>query len=188
MRGGRGVIRACLLGGALVLWGPRLGLGAQSARAPEYQIKAVFLFNFAQFVDWPAGAFPDSAAPIVIGVLGNDPFGPYLDETVRGEKVRGHSLEVRRYRRIADIKTCHILFINPSGGGRLEDVLGELKDRAILTVGDDAGFAQRGGMIRFVSEKSKIRVRINLEAATAAHLTISSKLLRAAEIVTPGKP
>jgi hypothetical protein len=70
----------------------------------------------------------------------------------------------------------------------LEGLLSTLKDRAILTVGDDAGFAQRGGMIRFVSENSRIRMRINLEAAAAANLTISSKLLRAAEIVTPGKP
>jgi len=151
-------------------------------------VKAVFLFNFAQFVDWPAGAFPDSAAPIAICVLGNDPFGSYLDETVRGEKVRGHSFEVHRFRKIEEVKTCHILFINASGQNRLEDVLGTLRDRAILTVGDDAGFAQRGGMIRFVSEKSRIRVKINLAAAAAANLTISSKLLRAAEIVTPGKP
>ena len=180
-------IQACLLGSlVLVACGP--WLEAQAPRASEYQVKAVFLFNFAQFVDWPPGAFPDSAAPIVIGVLGNDPFGAYLDETVRGERVRGHPLEVRRYRTIEEIRTCHILFINPSGAGRLEDVLGELKDRAILTVGDDAGFAQRGGMIRFVSENSRIRMRINLEAAAAANLTISSKLLRAAEIVTPGKP
>jgi uncharacterized protein DUF4154 len=163
-------------------------LGAQSARALEYQVKAVFLFNFAQFVGWPAGAFADSMAPMVIGVLGNDPFGSYLDETVRGEKVHRHSLEVRRYRKIEEITTCHILFINPSGERRLEEVLSNLKNRAILTVGDDPGFAQRGGMIRFVSEKSKIRMRINVAAASAVNLTISSKLLRAAEIVTQGTP
>jgi uncharacterized protein DUF4154 len=180
-------MRACLLGWVVLLgWGRRLG--AQSARALEYQVKAVFLFNFAQFVGWPAGAFPDSVAPMVIGVLGNDPFGPYLDETVRGEKVHGHSLEVHRYRNIEEITTCHILFISPSRERRLEDVLGNLKNRAILTVGDDLGFARRGGMIRFVSEKSKIRMRINVAAATAANLTISSKLLRAAEIVTQETP
>ena len=67
----------------------------EAARASEYQVKAVFLFNFAQFVDWPASAFPDATAPLVIGVLGDDPFGPYLDETVRGETVRGRPLETR---------------------------------------------------------------------------------------------
>ena len=83
------LLRAALAS-ALVSSG--LGLAAQTPRASEYQIKAVFLFNFAQFVDWPPGAFPDSTAPLVIGVLGDDPFGPYLDETVRGETVRGRPL------------------------------------------------------------------------------------------------
>ena len=183
----RGVIRAYLLGGiALLPWGPRVG--AQAARPSEYQLKAVFLFNFAQFVDWPAGAFPDSTAPLVIGVLGDDPFGPYLDETVRGETVRGRPFEVRRYQKIEDIRTCHILFVSPSEESRLEDILANLKHRAILTVGDGEGFAKRGGMIRFVSERNKVRMRINVAAVEAAQLTISSKLLRAAEIVTSGKP
>ena len=178
------LLRAALAS-ALVSSG--LGLAAQTPRASEYQIKAVFLFNFAQFVDWPPGAFPDSTAPLVIGVLGDDPFGPYLDETVRGETVRGRPLEIHRYQKIEDIKACHILFISASEESRLESILGNLKDRAILTVGDGAGFARRGGMIRFMSEKSKIRVRINLAAAEAAKLMISSKLLRAAEVITPGK-
>ena len=170
----------------LLLWGS--SLRAQATRPSEYQIKAIFLFNFAQFVDWPAGAFPDSTAPLVIGVLGDDPFGPYLDETVRGETVRGRPFEVRRYQKIEDIRTCHILFVSPSEESRLEDILANLKHRAILTVGDGTGFAKRGGMIRFVSERSRIRMRINVAAAEAVQLTISSKLLRAAEIVTTGKP
>ena len=180
-------IRAYLLGGVVLLpWGS--SLGAQSPQVSEYQVKAVFLFNFAQFVDWPAGAFPGPTAPLVIGVLGDDPFGPYLDETVRGETVRGRPLEVRRYRKIEDIRACHILFVSPSEESRLEDILANLRHRAILTVGDGAGFAQRGGMIRFISERNRIRMRINVAAAEAVQLTISSKLLRAAEIVTTGKP
>jgi len=151
-------------------------------------VKAVFLFNFAQFVDWPAGAFPDSTAPLVIGVLGDDPFGPYLDETVRGETVRGRPLAVRRYQQIDEVRTCHILFISASEESRLGNILDSLKHRAILTVGDSPAFAQRGGMIRFVSERNKIRMRINVAAVEAAQLTISSKLLRAAEIVSRGEP
>ncbi len=186
-RRARGVIQACLLGAVVLLpWGP--GLGAQAARASEYQVKAVFLFNFAQFVDWPARAFHDSTAPFVIGVLGNDPFGAYLDETVRGETVHGRPLEVHRYQGVGEIKTCHILFISPSEEDRLGEILDTLRDRAILTVGDLPAFALRGGMIRFVADKSRIRLRINIEAAKAANLTISSKLLRAAEIVSPDRP
>lgn len=157
------------------------------AQSKEYQIKAVFLFNFAQFVDWPTNAFPEAQTPLVIGVLGEDPFGSYLDETVRGEKVNNRPLIVQRYRRADEIKSCHILFISRSETDRLEAIFNGLKGRNILTVGDYEGFAQRGGMIRFFTEKNKVRLRIGLEAAKAANLTISSKLLRPAEIVAPGK-
>ena len=164
-----------------------LNLSAQPASSREYQVKAVFLFNFAQFVEWPTNAFPEVQTPFVIGVLGEDPFGAYLDETVRGEKVNNRSLVVERYRRAEEIKTCHVLFISRSEVNRLAEILANLKGRNILTVGDAESFAQRGGMIRFVTEKNKLRLKVNLEAAKAANLTISSKLLRSAEIVTPGK-
>ena len=157
------------------------------AQSTEYQVKAVFLFNFAQFVDWPNSAFPEAQAPLVIGVLGDDPFGAYLDETVRGEKVNNRPVIVQRYRSIGEIKSCHVLFISRSEMDRLEQILASLKGQSILTVGDFDGFARRGGMIRFVMEKNKIRLRIGLEAAKAANMTISSKLLRPAEIVAPGK-
>src|SRR2546426_3168378 len=117
---------------------------AQTPPAPEYQVKAVFLFNFAQFVEWPANAFPETRTPLVIGVLGEDPFGAYLDETVRGEKVNDQSLAVQRYRRVEEIKTCHVLFISRSEADRLEQIFNGLKGRNILTVGDCDGFAPRG--------------------------------------------
>ena len=170
------VISALLLSGTL-----------QAAAPTEYQLKAVFLFNFAQFVDWPQESFPEAQMPLVIGVLGEDPFGTYLDEIVKGETVNNRQLEIQRYHQVDEIKTCHILFISQSESKRLEQILNTLKGRNILTVSDSVGFTRYGGMIRFVTEKNKLRLRINLEAATAANLTISSKLLRPAEIVTPGK-
>ncbi len=160
---------------------------AQPAVSREYQVKAVFLFNFAQFVDWPSGTFPSAQAPLVIGVLGDDPFDGFLDDTIRDEKVNDHPLIVQRYRRVEEIGACHILFISQSESGRLDRILARLKDRNILTVGDAEDFARRGGMIRFVTENNKIRLRINMDAAKAAELTISSKLLRPAKIVTTGK-
>lgn len=160
---------------------------AQAGSPTEYQLKAVFLFNFAQFVEWPASAFAAPDAPLVIGVLGEDPFGAYLDEVVRGEKVDGHPLEVLRYRRVEDISTCHILFISRTEQDRLESLVARLKDRTILTVGDAEHFARRGGMIRFVTEHNRIRLHINIKAAEAASLKLSSKLLRPADIVTTGQ-
>jgi hypothetical protein len=153
----------------------------------EYQVKAAFLFNFSQFVQWPPAAFPGMQSPLVIGIIGDDPFGDYLDQLVRGEKVNHHPLVVQRFRRVEEIKTCHILFVSQSEARRWDQILPRLKGRTILTVGDVEGFAQREGMICFVTEKNKVRFIINVEAARAANLTISSKLLRVAEIIPAGK-
>ena len=148
----------------------------------EYQIKAVFLYNFAQFTEWPTNAFESSNAPIVIGIVGSDPFGSVLDDTVRGESVRGRKLVVERYQRMEEIKSCHVLFISQSEDQRLESILERVKDKPILTVSDIEGSAYRGVMIRFITEE-KIRLRVNLDAVENARLTLSSKLLRVAEIV-----
>lgn len=154
------------------------------AEFKEYQLKAVFLFNFAQFVDWPATAFSADESPLIIGILGEDPFGTVLDDTIRDELVGRRPLVVQRYRRIEEIATCHVLFISKSESARLETILSALKDRPVLTVSDADRAAQRGVMIRLLTEKKKIRLRINLDSAKMAGLTISSKLLRPAEIVS----
>jgi YfiR/HmsC-like len=166
----------------IVLFAGKWTLSAQTATSAEYQIKAVFLFNFARFVDWPAKAFPEVDALLVIGVLGDDPFGSYLDETVRGEKVNGHPLAVQRYRRVNEIKACHVLFVSRSEADRLDQIVGSLRGRSILTVGDTDDFTAHGGMIRLATEKNKVRMHINLDAVKAANLAVSSKLLRVAEI------
>ncbi len=180
---GRRPVAAALA--CLLWWGLAVSASAQPAR--EYQLKAVFLFNFAQFVEWPTTAFPDDESPLIVGVLGEDPFGATLDETVQGELVGHRNLIVRRYRRVEEITDCHILFIGKSESPRLESIVSALRGRDILTVSDADQAAQRGVMIRFVTENKKIRLRINLEVAKLAGLTISSKLLRPAEIVTTGK-
>src|SRR3989442_1657744 len=96
---------------AVLLLGGGPGLAAQTARASEYQLKAVFLFNFAQFVDWPADTFSDADTPVVIGVLGEDPFGSVLDQTVRDERLRGRPFQVRSEEHTSELQSCHILFI-----------------------------------------------------------------------------
>src|SRR5690348_13868702 len=157
-----------MLAAAPLLWaagGGGGGLAAQTGPATEYRVKAVFLFNFAQFVDWPADAFADSAAPFVIGVLGSDPFGELLDQTVLGEQLRGRPFEVRRYHTVDEITACHILFIHQPDGDRVGEILRRLRDRPILTVSDDADFAEQGGMVRFVTDRNRIRREINAAAA-----------------------
>lgn len=162
-------------------------LAAQPEISTEYKVKAVFLFNFAQFVEWPTNVFSDAQTPLTIGVLGDDPFGTFLDETVRDEKVGGHPLTIRRYSRVEDVQDCQILFISPSESKRMGRILADLKNKKILTVSDVEGFTQNGGAIGFVAEENKIHFRINLEAVKDVNLTISSKMLRLAEIVEPRK-
>ena len=168
----------------LLLLGSLLAAQAAVPPAPsEYQVKAVFLFNFSEFVEWPPAAFAGPAAPFVIGVLGRDPFGTTLDEAVRGETANGRPLVVRRFGRLQDVDNCQILFIDRSEGARLEEIVTGLGHRGTLTVTDFAGAARHGAMIGLINESSRIRLRIDVAAARAAGLVISSKLLRPAQIV-----
>jgi hypothetical protein len=157
------------------------------AAPSEYQVKAVFLFNFAQFVDWPVEAFPSPDAPFVIGVLGEDPFGAQLDNVVRGEHAEGRRIVIARYRNVGEIRNCNILFIGRTETGHLGEILTALAGRSILTVSDADPAGPRGVMILLVNENNRIRLRIDVVSAKAANLTISSKLLRPAEIVGRGE-
>jgi YfiR/HmsC-like len=151
--------------------------------ARETDLKAVFLFNFAEFVEWPPDAFPDETTPFVIGVLGDDPLGKSLGEIVANETVRNHKIVIRRFRNVQEITSCNILFISRSENPRLDRIFKFLNGRSILTVGETEGFSIHGGMVRFLVALNKLGLQINVEAAKAAGLTISSKLLRQAEIL-----
>ena len=162
---------------------------APAAQPPsrEYELKAVFLFNFSQFVEWPPASFSTAQAPLVIGILGKNPFGSYLEELVAGEKVNGHAVTIQYYNSVEEIRSCHILFVNLADTKKTERAIGDLRGRNILTVSDASDFSAQGGMIRFFTRENKIKFEIDLEASKAAGLTISSKLLRLAEIYIPPK-
>jgi hypothetical protein len=153
----------------------------------EYDLKAAFMFHFTQFVDWPPEALPAGNTPFTIGILGEDPFGRSLDEIVANEAVGGHKLLVRRFQDVNQIDSCQILFISASETSRLEHILSSLHRRSILTVGETREFALRSGMIGFVISEKRLRLAVNLAAANAARLTISSKLLRQSQIVGPAR-
>jgi len=142
------------------------------------QLKAAFLYNFAKFVTWPSAN--TNSPQFVIGILGNDPFGSFLEQMVEGEKIGNQSIVIQRYNDVSEIRNCHILYINK---GNAADVAKSLEARPILTVGDSDDFAQSGGIIRFYFTQNKIRLRINLKHTKAANLQISSKLLRLADVV-----
>jgi hypothetical protein len=177
----RALPRAALLLCAALL--AALHMSAAAAAPTEYQVKAVFLYNFSRFVDWPAGSFSAPNEPFVIGVLGADPFGERLDEAVRGEQVDQHPLIVRRFSDVAQIGDCRILFIDSSEDARLGQILAALDHHSVLTVSDVDGASERGVMIQLATQDNRVRLRINVASARAAGLTISSNLLRLAQIV-----
>jgi hypothetical protein len=163
-----------------------LPLPAHSAeiRTSEYELKAAFLFNFTQFVEWPTNAFESEMDPIVIGVLGPDPFGSTLDDLVQDESVHGRKLKVERYSGASEIKRPHILFVSKSLAAQWPEILRRTQGRPILTVSDIDRFSTRGGMIQLVTERNLVRIRINPDSARRADLNISSKLLRLADNVS----
>jgi len=144
----------------------------------EYQVKAAFLLNFTKFIEWPPAAFEAPASPLAICVLGEDPFGPALDQLVNGEMVSGHRVLTRRIKAGPAPKSCQILFISRSGKD-VSKILASLGP-GVLTVGEGESFVREGGMITFVIDGRHVRFRANQAAAESAGLKLSSKLLNVA--------
>jgi hypothetical protein len=159
-----------------------LPMRTANSQANATELKAVFLFNFAQFVEWPAAAFPSADAPLVIGVLGADPFGKTLDDVLRNERARNRRLALERYKRLSDIEHCQILYISRSEVAHIDEILEFFRGKPVLTVAETEDFAHEGGIIQLITDR-KVRLRINLKAAKAAGLNISAKMLQLAEIV-----
>lgn len=181
-------------------------LADEDASPSPAAVKAGYLLNLAEFVEWPTNAFPDPAAPIVLGVLGEDPFGPEL-EKLKGRKIDGRAIEIRRFKgalefrgeetpgrrqedlaqkrnkKIRELKACHILFISSTEKGFLAAILKSVKDASVLTVGELPEFTQSGGVVGFAGSGARVRIEINLAAAEEARLKISSKLLSLARII-----
>ena len=155
----------------------------QERDAPEYEIKAAFLYNFATFVEWPSSAFAGEESPFVVGVVGKDPFGPGLEEVFQGKTVGKRQIVVRRSAEEGDLPVCHLLFICKSERERAPKILEYLKGVPTLKVADFPGFAASGGCINFFIEGKKVRFEINPESAKRANLRVSSKLLRLARVV-----
>jgi hypothetical protein len=155
------------------------GLGGRAQESPltEYQIKSAFIFNFAKFVQWPPAAFPATGAPIVIGIMGENPFHEDLARTIRNKTVDDHPLVIKLFRSPVEATNCQILFISTSEKSRLPEILEALKGSSVLTVGETDHFNETGGMVNFFQAGTKLRFKINQEAALKAGLKISSKLL-----------
>jgi hypothetical protein len=161
-------------------------LQAQS-RVDEYQVKAAFLFHFAQFVEWPQQAFKNDTEPIVYCVIGEDPFHGALDAALNGKSIDAHPVQVRHVKRTEETLGCQVVFIGEPEKHLLPEVLAALKHNPVLIVGESEHFVQNGGTIGFCLEENRIRFEINLASAERARLKISSKLLALAKNVTGGR-
>jgi hypothetical protein len=172
--------------GMTLNWTPPADAQAGDADSSEYLIKAGFIYNFAKFVEWPSSAFSQPDSPIVIGVLGTDPFGNVLDRIVEDKKIGPRPFVVRRYKwgkDLKDLKDCKILFVSASEKAHVDEILLSVKALPILTVGETPGFAEHGGVIRFTLEDNRVRFEVNVDAAHQADLNISSRLLTLAKII-----
>jgi hypothetical protein len=155
-------------------------LHGQTAKPTEYQVKAVYLYNFGRFVTWPARAAASASAPFTLCVLGEDPFGAALDQVVAGETIGHAHVIVQRISKPQEAAICRVLFISSSRDSELKDILAALNSLSILIVSDMPEFAERGGMIQFVLDGSRVRFEVNLAAAERAGLSLSSEMLRLA--------
>lgn len=165
-----------------------LAMGPGGQRAPaqvlsDYQVKAAYLYNFAKFIQWPAEAFASDQSPLLLCIVGEDPFGPSLDGIAQGKTINGHAFVVRRTTNLDDIKVCQIIFTGSSDKRKISAVLQRLKGSSTLAVGESRDFAGMGGGIQFYLENDRVRFSINVDALQRAHLTASSKLLALAKIV-----
>ena len=160
------------------------GTSAGSGDVTKEQVEAAFLYHFCQFVEWPATAFTDASSPIVIGVLGRDPFGSVLDNTLKGKMSGGRSIQIRRASDPAALTACHIVFISTSEQARTSEVLGAFGTKPILTVGGMHHFAHTGGAINFFLVDKKVKFEVNPKAGEKAGLKFSSKLLSVGQVVS----
>jgi hypothetical protein len=158
------------------------GLHAQNAKQREYEIKAAYLYNFIRYIDWPADTLPPAGGRIIIGIVGDNPFGTAIDP-LNGKQIKGCTLAVKQIIDAKDLDQCQIIFICASEKLRLPEIFRELKDSKALTVSEIDGFAAQGGIINFIYERNKVRFEINPDAARRSRLNVSSDLLKLARLV-----
>ena len=181
MRRGRALAASAVLFMAGVCGRPVAGSGSV---ALEYEVKAAFLFRFAQFVEWPPDAFKGAGEPFTYCTIGDDPFRGALERTLNGKTIGQRPLRVEHLNGAGRVEECQVLFVGGSGERKhVEEMLAGTGTLPILTVGEGDRFAENGGTIGFCTEDNKIRFEVNLDAAGKAGLKISAKLLALAKTV-----
>ncbi len=159
---------------------------AQGGEVAEYRLKLAFLYNFVQYIQWPADAFGSPTAPVVLCVAGPNPFKGEIRQGLSGRTAGGHPIQIRRIRADDSLLDCHVIFVRASERRTAAKLLASLKGANILTVGEDKSFADEGGLINMSLDENRLRFEVNLDAAMQTRLKISSKILGLARIVKIG--
>ena len=158
---------------------------ADEQSAKEYEVKAAFIFKFAQFMEWPAAAFASDKDPIVVATFGEDPFEGGLDRVMAGKSIGNRPVVVKHFGGADEITRCHILFAAASSSEDVAGVLHKWAKSPVMTIGDGDNFCQEGGIIQFIIEDGKIHFEVNMEAEDQSGVKISSRLLKLAKIYKP---
>ena len=162
----------------VVLLGGHLAWAAEAAVPKEYQLKAAFLYNFTKFVEWPPDRFAEATSPIVIGVVGRNPFGDELDKITRGRTVNRRAILVKIITRADEVLSVHLLFVPAGEENRLPATAWQ--NIAVVAVGESEAFAAEHGTIIFRRAEDKVRFEINITAAEKSELKISAQLQKLA--------
>lgn len=157
--------------------------GAAQVPFAEYHVKATWLLNFVRFTEFPTNAFASKESPIVVGVLGKDPFGDELERAFGGKVAKGRRFEIRKVASGREMQGCHVLFIASSEKRRLRDLCEQVRKMPILTVSDVDGFLEQGGVINFLLKRDALRFEISVSSAQAAGLRLDARLLELADSV-----
>lgn len=173
---------------ALLLGFPGVGVNAATAPTRAAHAKAAALSNVIAFTEWPKSAFATEDAPLVLGVVGQGSVTALLEQYLANEAWLGRRITLRHVGSSSEAHSCHVIFVTDLEHARWKVLAPAIAGRPILTVSDAAGFAQQGGIVEFVLDRDKVQLKVNLGVAREAGLTISSKVLRIAQIIGDRKP
>lgn len=158
---------------------------ASAQHYTEYEVKAGYLYNFTNFINWPEGSFSSAEEPFIIGIYGKDPFGMIINQVLKGQKLNGRSWKIKYYFEVGEIDKCHMLFVSRASKTELLAIAEKIKNKPVLTVGDEIEeFCESGGIINFSGKYEKKRFQINNNSALKVKLVISSKLLALSRIIS----
>jgi hypothetical protein len=183
---GRRIVRVlCGLASLLLYLACEPVVAADQPESLEFPVKASYLYKFAPFVEWPAGTFASPTSPIVLCVVGMDPFGDVLDRAVAGERVGERPIIVRRLRVVDRNSGCHIMYISGSPEQSVGAALQAVERAPVLTITDARHPSSGTGIVHFVIQERRVRFQIDDMAAAQSGIKISSKLLNLAVSVKP---